>query len=366
MTGPVHYSDGTFPPDGQIKWENLIPHIGRTAAAVARYDGFLGAIPNPDILLALMATQEAVHSSWIEGIQATMGEVLELEAGNKPGSNVRKGDVHEVLNCRAAMRVAEKMLVTLPLSQRVVRTAHATLMSGARGRSKSPGEFRKIPNWIGSPGCAIDEAKFVPVAAHSLPDAIQRWENFVHSDAPDQLVQLAIVHAEFEAIHPFLDGNGRLGRMLIPLFMWQKGLIRRPMFYISAFLESHRDAYYERLLSVSRDDDWTGWSQFFLEAVRVQAEDNLEKAQTIFNLYEGLKQRVADMTRSHYAIPRSRLHFPRTRFLIAQYLFQRLDSPQVRHAEFWTCCVKKGFSKRLLQAKGTGLPFCCFQTWSKL
>ena len=124
----------------------------------------------------------------------------------------------------------------------------------------------------------------------------------VNGDAADLLVQLAVLHAEFEALHPFLDGNGRIGRMLVPLFLWQRGLIRTPVFYISDYFESHRDAYYEGLLAVSRDDDWTGWCRFFLEAVRVQAEENLAKTQDIVDLYNDMKQRVADLTRSPYAI----------------------------------------------------------------
>ncbi len=128
------------------------------------------------------------------------------------------------------------------------------------------------------------------------------WEQDIHAETPDKLVQLAILHAEFEALHPFLDGNGRLGRMFVPLFLWQAGLIRAPVFYISAWLEARRPAYYERLNAVSRDDDWTGWCQFFLEAVMQQAEDNLDKARGILVLYNTLKRRIPELTRSRYAI----------------------------------------------------------------
>jgi Fic family protein len=190
----------------------------------------------------------------------------------------------------------------VPLSQRVIREAHKVLLSGVRGHGKAPGEYRRIPNWIGPPGCTIDEARFVPISADKLPDAMSRWERYLHDDAADRLVQLALLHAEFEAMHPFLDGNGRLGRMLVPLFMWQNGLIQRPMFYVSAFLEANRDAYYERLLAVSRDGDWTGWSRFFLHALKTQAEENQQKAAAILGLYERMKREVADLIRSQYAI----------------------------------------------------------------
>ena len=298
----VHYQPGRFPPDGRLDWKELIPLVGPTAASVARYDGMLAALPNPDILLAPLTTREAVLSSRIEGTEATMGDVLQYEAGREPTSPSRRNDIREVLNYRAAMRRAEELMKTLPLSQRVVREAHKVLLHGARGEGKSPGEFRRTPVWIGAPGCTIEEARFVPVEAGALVPALTAWEKYLHSDAQDRLVQLAILHAEFEALHPFLDGNGRLGRMLVPLFLWHCGLIRAPRFYVSAYLEARRDAYYEGLLTVSRDDDWTGWCRFFLEAVRSQAEENLVKAQGIFDLYDKMKSSVAELTRSRFAI----------------------------------------------------------------
>jgi Fic family protein len=298
----VLYHQGRFPP-ATLDWPALIPLIGPAAAAVARYDGMLAAVPNADVLLSPLTTQEAVLSSRIEGTQATMGEVLEFEAGEDPASPERQQDIYEVLNYRAALREAEKLLATLPLSQRVLRESHRVLLSDVRGQHKDPGEYRRIPNWIGPPGCTIEEARFVPISAERLPEAMSAWERYAHSEnVPDRLVQIAVLHAEFEALHPFLDGNGRIGRMLVPLFMWQVGLIHRPMFYISAYFEARRDEYYERLLGVSRDDDWTGWCRFFLEAVQAQAEDNLAKARAILGLYEGMKPRVVEVTRSQYAI----------------------------------------------------------------
>ncbi len=300
---PVYYHDGKFPPE-IIDWGSLIPLIGPAAAAVARYDGTLSAIPNAAILLSPLTTQEAVLSSRIEGTQATIGEVLEFEAEGERGGipAERRADIQEVINYRRAMRQAEQMLHELPLCQRVICEAHRVLMNGVRGHGKSPGAYRRIPNWIGPPGCSIEEATFVPISTDKLDGAMSVWERYAHSEAPDRLVQLAILHAEFEALHPFLDGNGRLGRMVVPLFMWQAGLIHAPMFYISAYFEHNRDQYYDRLLAVSRDGDWTGWCRFFLESVRSQAEENQKKARTILTLYEEMKLRVAEMTRSQYAI----------------------------------------------------------------
>ncbi len=298
----VHYHTGRFPPEDRLDWPKLIPQVGPAAAALARYDGALSAVPNPGVLLAPLTTREAVLSSQIEGTQATLDDVLQFEAGQAPDSSVRRYDIHEVLNYRNALRQAEESLKTLLLSQRVIREAHAVLLTGARGQGKSPGAYRRIPNWIGPPGCTMDQARFVPINANRLPQAMDAWERYIHAQSLDNLVQLAILHAEFEALHPFLDGNGRLGRLLVPLFLWQAGLIRAPMFYISAYFEARRDAYYDGLLAVSRDDDWTGWCRFFLAAIQQQAEDNLSRVQGIIDLYDTLKRRIIDLTRSKYAI----------------------------------------------------------------
>lgn len=168
---PVPYHTGAFPPQGLL-WESLIPQIGPAAAAVARYDGMLAAVPNPGVLLSPLTTQEAVLSSAIEGTQATMGEVLEFEAGQEASSPERREDIQEVLNYRSAMREAERLLVTLPISQRVLRAAHKALLAGVRGQSKAPGEYRRTPNWIGPPQCLVDEARFVPISAEQLPDGM--------------------------------------------------------------------------------------------------------------------------------------------------------------------------------------------------
>ena len=267
-----------------------------------RYDEMLSIIPSPRVLLANLATWEAVLSSRIEGTQATMGDVLEFQALNEETSSEPHSDVREVTNYIHAIRKAEEMLNELPLCKRVICEAHKVLLSGVRGHGRALGEYRRIQNWIGRPGCTLQEARFVPHSAGTLTDAMSNWESYMHQDAPDRLVQLAILHAEFEALHPFLDGNGRLGRMLVPLFLWQRNVIKHPVFYISAYFEAHRDDYYEKLLAISRDDDWTGWCRFFLEAVQVQAEDHLNKANAILKLYDDLKNRVTDLTRSPYAI----------------------------------------------------------------
>lgn len=300
-SGPVKYHTGKFPPV-EIDWSRLVPLIGPANAALARYDGLLSAIPNAAILLSPLTTQEAVLSSRIEGTQATMGEVLEYEAGKEAVDPAKEADIHEVLNYRKGMREAVEALDKLPLCGRVIMRAHATLLSGVRGHDKARGKYRPIQNYIGKPGRPIEEARFVPIAPEKVADAMSRWEKYLHSDQPDALVQLAVVHAEFESLHPFLDGNGRVGRMLVPLFLFERKLLHTPMFYLSEYLERHRQEYYDRLLAVSDNGDWTGWCEFFLAAMTEQAGKNEQKARQILDLYEAKKVQVVDATHSQHSM----------------------------------------------------------------
>ncbi|HMO75957.1 MAG TPA: Fic/DOC family N-terminal domain-containing protein [Sphingopyxis sp.] len=301
---PVNYHFGKFPPR-ELDLGKLFPLVGPANAAVARYEGVLAGIPNPNVLLSPLTAREAVLSSKIEGTQVTLGEVLEFEAQGDllDESTPKKADAREVLNYRAALNEATRMMADgLPLSQRLIKSAHAVLMDGVRGRGKAPGEYRRIPNWIGPDGCIVEQARFVPPAADRIDDAMAAWETYIHADAPDRLVQLAIVHAEFESIHPFLDGNGRLGRLIIPLFLYAHGLLTRPNFYLSEYLEANREEYYDRMLSVSRDGDWTGWVSFFLQGIIAQAEVNTRKAQAILTLHQEKRDWVVEVTRSQYAV----------------------------------------------------------------
>jgi Fic family protein len=318
---PVRYHAGQFPPK-MIDWERLIPLIGPASAAVARYEGVLEAVPNPDVLLSPLTTNEAVLSSRIEGTQATLGEVLEFEAAGEQSeaSGEKRADINEVLNYRAALYDAVAALETLPLSQRVVRDAHRRLMRGVRGDSKAPGEYRRTPVWLGAARSPIEAARFVPIAADGVPGAMSEWERYLHEDAPDRLVQLAFAHAEFEAIHPFLDGNGRIGRLLIPLFLVEKKILGRPTFYMSGYLEAHRDEYYDKLLAVSKDGDWTGWAAFFLAAVKDQADENGAKARAILELYRREKEWITRATRSQHAIAALDWVFSRPVFSTSDFL----------------------------------------------
>jgi Fic family protein len=324
----VAYHQGRFPPD-TLDWPQLLPLIGPANAAVARYEGVLHGIPNPNVLLSPLTSQEAVLSSRIEGTQATLGEVLEFEAEGTPDdeSTPKKADIREVLNYRAALAEAARLLHDLPLSQRLIRLTHERLMQGVRGRNKSPGEYRRIPNWIGPEGCTVETARFIPCSAEALPEAMTAWEAYIHAPVPDAMIQLAVLHAEFEAIHPFLDGNGRLGRLIIPLFLKSKGLLSAPNFYLSEYLEAHRDEYYDRLLAVSRDGDWTGWCGFFLRAIIDQAGSNQSKAQAIHALYTARKDWMVEATRSQYGVRALDWFFSRPVFAASDFVSQA-DIPE--------------------------------------
>lgn len=304
MPSPVHYHLGKFPPK-ELDWSQLIPLLGPANAGLARYDGLLSAIPNAHILLSPLTTQEAVLSSKIEGTHVTISEVLEIEAGgiSEAFTQPKRDDAEEVLNYRAAMQACVAEMAHRPFSQQILRGAHQLLMQGVRGRDKFPGNYRTDQNWIGATGCTLDTASFVPIAPEHLRSSMDAWEHYFGSTGElDALVQLALVHVEFEALHPFEDGNGRLGRMLIPLFLHQRKLLSSPDFYMSGYLERNREEYQERLRAVSRDGAWTAWCVFFLNGIREQAANNETKARAILSLYDRIKQQTVDLTHSQHAM----------------------------------------------------------------
>ncbi len=287
----------------KLDWERMISLIGPANRALANFNGVLYGLPNAEILLSPLTTQEAVLSSKIEGTQATLGEVLKFEAGERPDEQSKQVDIQEILNYRRALRRAEQELSTRPFSLNLLLTIHSILLDSVRGVNKGRGQFRTSQNWIGPPGCKIEDATFVPPDPSHLPGGLDNFEKYYHFDRPDQLIQLAVLHAQFEIIHPFLDGNGRIGRLLVPLYLFEKGLLSRPVFYLSAYLESHRDEYVERLRTLHNASAWNEWVQFFLTAITHQAEKNLETARRIIDLYGRLKEQVIGITHSQYAVP---------------------------------------------------------------
>ncbi|MCY4674260.1 MAG: Fic family protein [Bacteroidetes bacterium] len=299
---PVHYQHRPFPPDSRINWSALISKIGPAHTALGRYNQSLLDTVNPKFLLGPLQLNEAVQSSRIEGTQASLTDVMKFEGGYSPDSTTLVNDIQEIKNYFSALNIATESMRrgSITLSLDVVKTAHFHLMNSTRGQDKSPGKFRTLQNYIGPFGATTNEMTFVPIAPEDLKSALGRWENYLSADAQDRLVQCAIMHAEFEALHPFRDGNGRTGRLIIPLFMWQVGLVDEPAFFISQWLEAHREEYYDRLLAVSRDDDWTGWCSFFLDAVREQSTSLWSVIQRIRKLREETKILIEQQIRTKY------------------------------------------------------------------
>jgi Fic family protein len=353
MARPISYHLGKFPP-ALIDWPKLISLIGPANAALARYDGLLAAIPNASVLLSPLTTQEAVLSSRIEGTQATMGDVLEYEAAGSPETvdPAKRQDIEEVLNYRRAMKQATEEMKDIPLCNRLIKSVHETLLSGVRGHDKARGRFRTIQNYIGVQGRPIEDARFVPIAPEELEAGMTRWENYLHQPADDALVQLAIIHAEFESLHPFLDGNGRIGRMLITLFLYDRKLLQSPMFYLSEYLEANRQEYYDGLLSVSRSDDWTAWCRFFLLALQKQATQNEAKARQILDLYQRKKNWIVERTHSQFAIRALDFLFKIPIFNASDFIEQSKIPPATSRRILHLLSGKKGLLKTLRKSSG--------------
>ncbi len=348
---PVQYHQGRFPPDN-LDWERLIPLIGSANRAIAGYDGVLSSVPNPSLLLSPLTTQEAVSSTRIEGTQASLGEVLEFEARGAYGDDdARSDDYREVLNYRVALTTAIQRLEELPLSQRLMCETHGILLQGVRGQNRGPGSYRRIQNHIGPPGVPIEKARYVPPPAQQVREKMNALEDYMHDDAPDVLVQLAVVHAEFEAVHPFLDGNGRLGRLIVPLFLKAKGVLSSPSFYLSGYLENHSDEYRDGLLLVSRDDDWTGWCAFFLRAITGQATENRVKAEKIQSLYESRKDWITDATRSQFSVRALDWFFNRPVFSTSQFIVDS-EIPEPTARRILHVVRKQGLLKQIRTPRG--------------
>jgi Fic family protein len=258
--------------------------LGRLASA-GRY------LKDPTVFVRPYITREAVASSRIEGTQASLSDVLQAQAVGDTRASV---DVREVQNYIAALDRGLELLNELPLSQRLISELHKTLMQGVRGRDMRPGELRELPVYIGSPTESAETAVFVPPLHPLLPGLLTDWERFVHEEHRiPVLVQCAMLHYQFETIHPFMDGNGRLGRLLIVFFLMHKGLLPAPLLYLSAYLETHRREYYDRLQAVRERGELEAWIQFFLTAVTVQAKDAVERSERLFELREQYREQLA-------------------------------------------------------------------------
>lgn len=286
---PAGYSafiPAAFPPRDVEVSQELLLELGRADRALARLDGAASVLPDVDLFIRMYVFQEAAFSSQIEGTQATLVEALEAGVEATPVAG-RHDDVDEILNYVEAMRLGFECLADLPVSTRFIRKIHAALMTGVRGGEdvRTPGEIRRTQNWIG--GTSPGNARFVPPPVEEMKSALSEWERSVHD--PSQippLIHIGLLHAQFETIHPFLDGNGRVGRLLVTFLLTERGILNQPLLYLSIFFKQHQQEYYSRLQSVRDEGDWEGWIRFFVEGVAEVAGAATQKVRDILALRE--------------------------------------------------------------------------------
>lgn len=293
-----------LPPDPPVVYDARLQKLLSDAdRALGRLDGVASVLPNPDLFVAMYVRQEAVLSSQIEGTQSTLEDVVQFEVDEN--EQERPKDLEEVVNYVAAMNYGIARLATLPLSLRLIREIHSKLLSGVRGSERNPGEFRTSQNWIGPAGCLLNNADFVPPPPHAMVTALSSLESFLRdAEALPVLLHCGLAHAQFETIHPFLDGNGRIGRLLITLLLCERRVLRLPLLYLSYYFKAHRAEYYDRLTAIRHDGDWEGWLKFFLQGVFEVSQGATETSREILDLREKHRQIIGQKLSSTSNGPR--------------------------------------------------------------
>ncbi len=293
---PAGYSaflPNALPPDPPVRVEGRLQRLLSEAdLALGRLDGSIQILPNPDLFVFMYVRKEAVLSSQIEGTQSSLQDLLAAEAQILDPDQPR--DVAEVLNYVAAMNCGMERLAELPVSVRLIREIHERLMQGVRGQFLTPGELRTSQNWIGPGGCTLNEATFVPPPPHEVANALGALETFLHAeDGLPLLLKIGLAHVQFETIHPFLDGNGRVGRLLITFLLCEKGVLHKPVLYLSHYFKRHRQRYYELLQATRDQGDWEAWLEFFLQGVTEVSVQASETARRILALREDHRSAIA-------------------------------------------------------------------------
>ena len=302
MSGYEAFMPRPLPPDPPLQWDaGLLGLLSDATAAVGRLDGMAASLPNPDLFAASYVRREAVLSSQIEGTQSSLDDVLAHEVQARVPD--LPADIAETVNHVRAMHLGLGLLDELPLSGRLIRRVHKELMTGVRGQERNPGEFRKTQNWVGPAGCTLETAAFVPPAPDDLASAIRDFEAYLNNSEEPPLVLAGLAHAQFETIHPFLDGNGRVGRLLITLLLTQRRALTRPLLYLSLFLKQNRLEYYDRLNAIRTHGDWEGWLRFFLTGVVVTASDAVRVANELSALTEQHRHAASSRELGRYAWP---------------------------------------------------------------
>lgn len=280
-----------LPPTPPVSMDaELTRLLSEADRSLGRLDGIGSVLPNPNLFVAMYVRQEAVLSSQIEGTQSSLEDVLQFEVDAK-GADVPK-DVEEVVNYVRAMNFGIQRLEKLPLSLRLIREIHSELLKGTRGAHRTPGEFRRTQNWIGSAGANLSSATFVPPPVPEMKEALNKFEQFLHDDSLPVLIHTGLAHAQFETIHPFLDGNGRVGRLLITFLLCERKILHRPLLYLSHYLKTHRAEYYDRLMAIRNDGNWEAWLKFFLRGVGAVSQEAIETARRIFALRDEHRQAI--------------------------------------------------------------------------
>lgn len=302
LTEAVYYHTGAFPPPA-LDYERVLGPLEEAAASLARYDAKMSSMVNSELFLAPLRRQDAVSSSRMEGTISTIEELYRLEAEEDSGASdpyreARNDDVETYLYSRALRNAQQAIADGAPLSEHLIRSAHQQLLSFGRGASKRPGAYKVEQNYIGDD--RRGKIYYVPIAPEQLAPAMSSLVHFMNEGAMRPLLRTALTHVEFEALHPFEDGNGRIGRMLITLMLWKLRIISQPNFFVSGYFETHKDEYISRMRAVSADGDWTGWSVFFLEAMHTQATSNIQTADHIFSLHGQMREKFREVLNSQF------------------------------------------------------------------
>lgn len=298
MKGYEAFIPNPLPPEPAVAIDQeMLFLLSAADRKLGRLDGITRVLPNPDLFLAMYVQKEAILSSQIEGTQASLVDVLSASFETEK----RKPDIEDVVNYVKAMNYGLNRLESLPLSLRLIREIHGILLQGVRGSDRSPGEFRKSQNWIGPQGCLLENATFVPPPAEEMLVAMGQLESFFYSekDMIPPLIKIAMIHAQFETIHPFLDGNGRIGRLLIAFWLCQQDILSRPLLYLSYYFKQNRTEYYDRLMSVRLNGDWENWIKFFLKGVGSVADESTESATAILALKDRCSKVLNDASSSN-------------------------------------------------------------------
>lgn len=311
-----------LPPNPPIQYDDELQGLLSLAdRKLGRLDGVTQILPNPELFVAMYVKKEAVLSSQIEGTQASFVDVLSTEYNQ--ADDQRHDDVKEVINYVDAMNWGLEQLASFPLSLRLIRNIHARLIHNTRGANKNPGEFRTSQNWIGPAGCTLNTATFVPPTVPDMNVALGDLELFIHQeDFIPALVKIAMIHAQFETIHPFLDGNGRMGRLLITFWLCQQNILTKPLLYLSFYFKKNRAEYYDRLMAVRKNGDWENWIKFFLGGIAEVSDEATESARAILKIKE-------DATNALYKKDRTNSNYQRLlNYLFEQPFIKRSDVEQ--------------------------------------